>query len=78
MQTYYNNINYDYPTCGGVKVTKGRKYWTVTHESNYQGNHTGDTYKCLISDGDTAKSIADDFARCPDDFICVKRGILVQ
>ena len=36
-----NTIDYDYPSCGGIRVVRGRTRYTVERESNYRGNRTG-------------------------------------
>ena len=36
-----DTVDYDYPSCGGITVSKGRKLYTVEISSNYQGNTTG-------------------------------------
>jgi len=36
-----DTVNYDYPSCGGITVSKGRKLYTAEISSNYQGNTTG-------------------------------------
>jgi len=48
----YDSVNYDYPTCGGLVVTRGIKYDTLEICSNYQGNITGFIAKLLIANRD--------------------------
>lgn len=36
-----NTINYDYPSCGGIRVVRGRTRYTIERESNRTGNLTG-------------------------------------
>lgn len=36
-----NTIDYDYPSCGGIRVVRGRTRYTIERESNYQGSRTG-------------------------------------
>jgi hypothetical protein len=74
----YNDVDFDYPSCGGVEVTRGRKWWTVKTYSNYTGNYTNGVYRIWINDGDTAESVASEYRRCPDQFECVSRGFVVQ
>jgi hypothetical protein len=45
-----DTVNYDYPSCGGITVTKGRKHYTVEVSSNYQGNITGARVQVPITD----------------------------
>ena len=36
-----DTVDYDYPSCGGITVSKGIKHYTVEVSSNYRGNTTG-------------------------------------
>ena len=36
-----NTINYNYPSCGGIRVVRGRTRYTIERESNRTGNLTG-------------------------------------
>ena len=81
----YSNVNYDYPSCGGVEVKKGRKYWSVTVLSNYAGNLTDQVFRRPVADKETAKDIAREYTEymsnnCPDGygFERVKKGDSVQ
>jgi hypothetical protein len=44
-----NTVDYDYPTCGGIIVTRGRTHYTITIESNYSGNRTGVKYTMPVT-----------------------------
>lgn len=52
----FDNVDYDYPACGGYVITDGSKYLTIEHQSNYTGNKTGDKCK-LLSTSPTAIAI---------------------
>jgi len=56
-----NTINYDYPICGGIRVTVGRTRVTIERESNYQGNYTGQKVTMLRNDNDIAFWDMDDY-----------------
>jgi hypothetical protein len=36
----YNDVDFDYPTCGGYIITEGSKYLTIERQSNFAGNKT--------------------------------------
>jgi hypothetical protein len=36
-----NTVDFDYPSCGGIIITRGRKNYTCEQLSNYSGHNTG-------------------------------------
>ena len=56
-----NNINYDYPICGGIRVTAGRTRVTIERESNYQGNPTAQKVTIIRNDNNLATWDMDDY-----------------
>ena len=42
MEKVYDNVNYDYPACGGYQIYKNtrKQAWSVRQYSNYQGDYT--------------------------------------
>jgi len=47
-------VDFDFPNCGGIIVSKGRKHYTVELVSNYQGNTTGARVRVPITAARTA------------------------
>lgn len=42
----WNNVDFDYPNCGGYIISRGTKYLTIERVSNYHGDNCGG--KCRI------------------------------
>jgi hypothetical protein len=36
----FNNVDFDFPQCGGYIISKGTKYLTIEKQSNYSGNQS--------------------------------------
>jgi hypothetical protein len=54
----FNNVNYDYPQCGGYKIEIGSKYLTIIHYSNYfTDNRTGNKCRIPLSDSKSTNII---------------------
>ena len=41
----YDNIDFNYPHCGGIKIWETKKNIIVKLYSNFCGEYTGDTYR---------------------------------
>lgn len=74
----YSNVNFEYPTCGGVEVKKGRKYWQVTVLSNYTGSYTNRVHRLPITGTEAAEDVYVFFCNHPGSFELVKKGFIVQ
>ncbi|MBN1294379.1 MAG: hypothetical protein JXB48_21260 [Candidatus Latescibacteria bacterium] len=48
-EVLYDNVDFNYSSCGGYIITKGRKYLTIERVSNYQGNRSGCKAKLLLT-----------------------------
>ena len=44
MKNVYDDINWDYPHCGGIEVKEYKDRWSITKYSNYQGQRTNIKY----------------------------------
>ena len=85
-----NTINYDYPTCGGIRVTVGRTRITIERDSNYQGDYTGQKVTMLRNDNNIATWDVDDYIDALNDILdgntgspsnhvkVISRGYIVQ
>ncbi|MFA5381884.1 MAG: hypothetical protein WC356_01875 [Candidatus Micrarchaeia archaeon] len=78
----FSDVNFDYPNCGGIEITKGKKYYTLQHFSNFIGNYTCDIYHfkpinpAMLESG---QEIADKWYNIGADcFKQIKRGFKVQ
>ncbi len=40
MKKVYENIDYDYPQCGGITVREYRDKWCLTLDSNFSSSRT--------------------------------------
>jgi len=74
----YSDVNFEYPACGGVEVKKGRKYWTVTTMSNYEGSYTNRVHRLPITGTETAEDVYASFYDHRGGFELVKKGFIVQ
>jgi len=50
LKVILDTIDWNYPNCGGIIVSKGNKYFIVRIESNFTGNRTGLIFKYPITD----------------------------
>ena len=76
----FDNVNYEYPDCGGYKVYKGSKWWKAILYSNYCGNYTGRTWILPLKYASYATEVIYiiENDRQHQDLKLIKKGQLVQ
>ncbi len=41
----FDNVDFDYPQCGGYEVYENKRNWSIRYYTNYQGSRTDVYYR---------------------------------